>query len=37
VPSREALCDHRCPLLACGARETGGRHIEGRQILLLDD
>lgn len=37
LPSGEALCGHRGPLLACGARETGGRHIEGDQILLLDD
>ena len=35
LPSGEALCGHRSPLLAWGERETGRRHIEGRQILVL--
>jgi hypothetical protein len=37
LPSGEALCCHRDPLSTCRERETGGRHIEGGQILLLDD
>jgi len=37
VPSGEALGGHRGPPLAVGKRETGGRHVEGGQIVLLDD
>ena len=37
LPSGEALCCHRDPLSTCRERETGDRHIEGGQILLLDD
>jgi len=35
LPSGEALCCHRGPLLACGERETGRRHVESGQILVL--
>jgi len=35
LPSGETLCCHRGPLLACGECETGGRHVEGGQILVL--
>ena len=38
LPSGETpCCCHWSPLLACGTRETGGRHVEGAQIVLLDD
>ncbi len=36
LPSGEALCCHRSPLLACGERETGRRYPQGDKILLLD-
>ena len=35
LPSGEALGCHRYALLACGERETGHRHVEGGQILVL--
>jgi len=35
LPSGEALCCHRGPLLARGERETGRRHVEGCEILVL--
>jgi hypothetical protein len=35
LPSGEALCCHRDLLLACGERETGRRHVERGQILVL--
>ena len=37
LPSGEALGCHRDPRSTWRERETGGRHIEGGQIVLLDD
>jgi hypothetical protein len=35
LPSGEALGCHHGPRLACGKRETGGRHVKRGQILVL--
>jgi hypothetical protein len=36
LPAGEARCCQRGPLCAGGKRATGGRHLEGGQLLVLD-